>query len=446
MEGYDYDLLVIGAGSGGVRAARMSAEFGAKVAIIEQAALGGTCVNVGCVPKKLFVYASSFATEFADAESFGWNLMSQSFDWEILLKNKNREIQRLNGIYNDILINSGVTLFWGEATVIDARKVQVGEKTLSCDKILIATGGKPFVPGFPGNEHVITSNEVFHLEKLPQKALVVGGGYIAVEFASIFNGLGVETTQIYRGELFLRNFDKDIRAFLAEEMTKKGINLQFNQNIQSVKKTETGYTAVLVDGSRLETDLILYATGRLPNVASLGLEKIGVTMGKSGSIIVNKQFQTTVPSIYALGDVIGKIQLTPVAIAEGMALSQNLFNNKSIEVDYEYIPTAVFSQPNIGSVGLSEIEAKKRYGKIKTFISKFRAMKFILSDNLEKTLMKLIVDEDSDRVVGVHMVGPDAGEIIQGVAIALKAGATKKHFDSTVGIHPTLAEEFVTMK
>jgi len=423
-----------------------SLSLGALVAIIEKGPLGGTCVNVGCVPKKLFVYASSYSRDFSDAVAYGWSPHDQQFDWNKLRDNKNKEILRLNEIYNDLLKNAGVKLIRGLALIISEHSVQVGDEILTCEKMLLAPGGKPFVPDFPGKEHVVTSNEIFFLPQLPKKALIVGGGYISVEFASIFQGLGVETTQIYRGELFLRGFDEDIRTSLAEEMSKKGLNLRFNSNIAKVEKSAQGYIATLEDGSQIETDLILYATGRVPNVASLGLEKVGVKLGKSGAIIVNDEFQTNVPSIYALGDVIGKVQLTPVAIAEGMALSRNLFNGESFKVDYEYIPTAVFSQPAIGTVGLTENEAKEKYGKVKTYLSKFRSMKFVMPDNQERSLMKLIVDEESDRVVGLHMLGPDAGEITQGFAVALKAGATKKQFDETLGIHPTLAEEFVTMR
>ena len=445
MATYDYDLFVIGAGSGGVRASRISAELGAKVAIAENRPLGGTCVNLGCVPKKLFVYASHYSKDMVDAQSYGWNIQNNGFNWEVLRENKNKEILRLNEIYRQILTNAGVNIVTEKANIIDSNRVTVGGKEYTTEKILVATGGWPTVPDFPGSKHVVTSNEVFHLGEFPKKVVIVGGGYISVEFAGIFHGLGCEVHQLYRGDLFLRGFDYDIRGFLANEMRKKGMRLDFNSNISKVEKIEAGYIAHLEDQSKIDADLILYATGRKPNTNGLGLEKLGIQMNSKGGIQVDDNFQTNVPSIYAIGDVIDRIQLTPVALAEGMNLANTLYGNQKHIMDYKSIPTAVFSQPNIGTVGLTEEEARK-VADIRIYKSDFRFMKYILPNNQERTLIKLIVDKQSDRVLGVHMVGPDAGEIIQGIAIGIKAGATKETFDSTIGIHPTLAEEFVTMR
>lgn len=447
MSEFDFDLFVIGAGSGGVRASRMAAAMGVRVAVAEDRYLGGTCVNVGCVPKKLFVYASHYAESFAEAQGFGLTSGDISFDWPTLRDNKTREIERLNGIYNNMLVNSGCTLIDGRATLVDAHTVAVGDTTYTAERILVAVGGWPNIPQFPGNEHVISSNEVFFLDEFPKRALVVGGGYIAVEFAGIFAGLGAQTSLIYRGDMFLRGFDNEIREFTAQEVAKKHVDLRFNTNIEKIEKAVDGtLTAHLTDGSTVEADCIMYATGRVPNVANLGLEALGIEQGKNGAIAVNDQFQTSVPSVYAIGDVIDRVQLTPVALAEGMVLVRNLYGNQNQQVDYDLIPTAVFCQPNIGTVGLTEEQAREQYSNIDIYKSDFRAMKHTLSGSDERTLMKMIVDRDTDKVLGVHMVGPEAGEIIQGIGIALKAGATKAVFDSTIGIHPTAAEEFVTMR
>ena len=446
MAEYDYDLYVIGAGSGGVRCARMSASYGARVAVAEERYLGGTCVNVGCVPKKLFSYGSHYPGAFEDAAGYGWNVGEHSLDWKRLIENKNREIERLNGIYRTMLGNSDVTIHEARATLKDAHTVLVGDEEVTADKILVATGGWPTVPDFPGKEHAITSNEAFFLEDLPERVIMVGGGYIAVEFAGILHGYGAHVTQLYRGDLFLRGFDQDLRSHLAEEMLKQGIDLRFNANIAALEKTADGLVATLEDGSTLEADTVMYATGRAPNTRNIGLEELGVEMKKDGSIVVNDQFRTSVDNIYALGDVIDRFQLTPVAIAEAMVLSANLFNGQNLSTDYADIPTAVFSHPNIGTVGLSEEQAREKYADIDIYKSTFKPMLHTLTGRDERTLMKLIVDKASDRVVGCHMVGPDAGEIIQGMGVALKAGATKAQFDATVGIHPTAAEEFVTMR
>ncbi|CAD5109462.1 glutathione-disulfide reductase [Zestomonas carbonaria] len=445
---YDFDLFVIGAGSGGVRAARFAAGFGARVAVAESRYLGGTCVNVGCVPKKLLVYGAHFADDFELAEGYGWSLDEAKFDWPTLIANKNREIQRLNGIYRNLLVNSGVTLLESHAKLVDAHHVEVDGQRFSAEHILVATGGWPQIPDIPGREHAISSNEAFYLGQLPRRVLVVGGGYIAVEFASIFHGLGAQTTLLYRRELFLRGFDGAVRRHLKEELERKGLDLQFNADIARIDKQSDGsLLATLKDGRALEADCVFYATGRRPMLDNLGLENTAVELDERGFIRVDDDFRTTEPSILAIGDVIGRVQLTPVALAEGMAVARRLFRPEEYRpVDYAYIPTAVFSLPNIGTVGLGEEQARQQGYQVKLFESRFRALKLTLTEDQERTLMKLVVDADSDRVLGCHMVGPEAGEIVQGLAVALKAGATKRVFDETLGVHPTAAEEFVTMR
>lgn len=445
---YDFDLFVIGAGSGGVRAARFAAGYGARVAVAESRYLGGTCVNVGCVPKKLLVYGAHFADDFEQAQGFGWSLGEARFDWSTLISNKNREIDRLNGIYRNLLVGSGVTLLEGHARIVAEHSVELGGKRYSAKHILIATGGWPQIPEIPGHEHAIGSNEVFFLGQLPKRVLVVGGGYIAVEFASIFNGMGAKTSLLYRGELFLRGFDGAVRRHLQEELSKRGVDLQFNSDIVRIDKQADGsLLATLKDGRTLEADCIFYATGRRPMLDNLGLENTHVQLDERGFIKVDEQYQTTTPSILAIGDVIGRVQLTPVALAEGMAVARRLFKPEQYRrVDYRMIPTAVFSLPNIGTVGLSEEQAKEEGYNVQVFESRFRPMKLTLTESQERTLMKLVVDAATDRVLGCHMVGPDAGEIVQGLAVALKAGATKQLFDETIGVHPTAAEEFVTMR
>jgi len=451
MAEYDYDLFAIGAGSGGVRAARMSAGLGARVAIAEERYLGGTCVNVGCIPKKLFVYAAHYREDFEDATGFGWTLGERRFDWSTLLANKDREIERLNAVYARILDDAGVERYDGRARIVAPHTVEIelaggDRKRLSAENILVATGGWPSLPDIEGIEHAITSNEAFGLESLPRRVIVVGGGYIAVEFAGIFHGLGVDVVQLYRGPLFLRGFDDDVRTTLAEDMRQKGIELRFDSNPTRIEKTPTALVAVLADGSRVEADLILYATGRRPLVADLGLEEAGVELSAGGAVVVDEYSRTNVPGIWALGDATDRINLTPVALSEGMALAKTLFGGEPTRADHEDVPSAVFSQPPIGSVGLTEAEARDRYGDVAIYRSRFRALKHTLSGRDETTMMKLIVEPVSDRVVGCHMVGPEAGEILQGIAIAVKCRATKAQFDSTIGIHPTSAEEFVTMR
>jgi glutathione reductase (NADPH) len=445
---YDFDLYVIGAGSGGVRAARFAAGFGAKVAVAESRYLGGTCVNVGCVPKKLLVYSAHFAEDFEQSSGFGWSLGEANFDWATLIANKDREINRLNGIYRNLLVNSGVTLHEAHAKIVGPHEVEVNGERFTAKNILIATGGWPQIPEIPGHEHAISSNQAFFLKELPKRVLVVGGGYIAVEFAGIFHGLGANTTLLYRGDLFLRGFDGSVRKHLQEELTKRGMDLQFNADIARIDKQPDGsLKATLKDGRVLEADCVFYATGRRPMLDNLGLENTDVQLTDKGFIKVDEQYQTSEPSILALGDVIGRVQLTPVALAEGMAVARRLFKPEQYRpVDYKMIPTAVFSLPNIGTVGLTEEEAREAGHEVVIFESRFRPMKLTLTECQEKTLMKLVVDGKTDKVLGCHMVGPDAGEIVQGLAIALKAGATKRDFDDTIGVHPTAAEEFVTMR
>lgn len=447
-DSHDFDLIVIGAGSGGVRLARMSAQRGAKVAVVESRYLGGTCVNVGCVPKKLFVYGAHVHDELEDAAGYGWRvpLDQVSFDWPTLVANKNAEIERLNGIYGRLLENAGVEIINGTATISNANTVTVGERSYSAKHITVATGSWPVVPDVPGKDCILTSNEMFYLPQLPRHAVVWGGGYIAVEFAGILAGLGVETTLLYRGDLFLRGFDNDVRRFTEQEMRKKGVDLRFNATIESIETQGAHYQVMLSDGERLETGLVMAATGRRALVDGLGLTELGIELNVSGHIVVDDHFQTSVPSITALGDVIGTPQLTPVALAQAMVLSRRLFGDGQGDMDYSAIPTAVFCQPNIGTVGLTEEEAREAGHRLRIYRSEFRPMKYTLSGRDERCLMKLVVDDETDKVLGAHMVGPDAGEIIQGLAVAIKAGATKAQFDSTMGIHPTSAEEFVTMR
>ncbi|AHG40866.1 glutathione reductase [Pseudomonas syringae CC1557] len=445
---FDFDLFVIGAGSGGVRAARFAAGFGARVAVAESRYLGGTCVNVGCVPKKLLVYGAHFSEDFDHAKGFGWSLGEAEFDWSTLIANKDREINRLNGIYRKLLVDSGVTLLEGHARLTGPQQVEINGQTYSAERILIATGGWPQVPDVPGREHAITSNEAFYLKTLPKRVVVVGGGYIAVEFASIFNGLGADTTLVYRGELFLRGFDGSVRTHLHEELLKRHMTIRFNSDIARIDKQPDGSLLLTMkDGGTLETDCVFYATGRRPMLDNLGLDNVDVKLDEHGYIKVDEHYQSSEPSILAIGDVIGGVQLTPVALAEGMALARRLFKPEQYRpVDYNHIPTAVFSLPNIGTVGLTEEDAIKEGHDVQVFESRFRPMKLTLTDDQERTLMKLVVDAKTDRVLGCHMVGPDAGEIVQSLAIAIKAGATKQVFDDTIGVHPTAAEEFVTMR
>ncbi len=451
MTSFDFDLFVIGGGSGGVRAARMAAQRGARVALAEvlgTAGLGGTCVNVGCIPKKLYSYAAHYAESFEESHGFGWEGAAPVFNWETLKNNRRQEIARLNGIYLNLL--KTVTVFNAFAMLVDGHTLLVDGKKVTSKNILIATGGRPHIPEFAGREHVVTSNEMFDLDPFPKRLVVVGGGYIACEFASIFNGLGSKVTQLYRGEQVLRGFDGDVRRFVSTEVTKAGVDLRLLEDVASVSKSAQGLHVALSHGASLEADVVLYATGRLPNVNALGLEAAGVAQGKEGAVVVNDHYQTSVPSIYAVGDVTNRIQLTPVALGEAMVVVDQLFGPQAGKVQrsmsYQYIPTAVFTHPNIGTVGLSEEDARQQLGAVTIFRSEFKALKHTLSGSTERTLMKLVVETATDRVVGLHMVGPDAGEVVQGFAVAMKAGATKALFDGTIGIHPTAAEEFVTMR
>ncbi|MGB1868781.1 MAG: glutathione-disulfide reductase [Porticoccaceae bacterium] len=445
--GFDYDLFVIGAGSGGVRAARMAASRGKKVAVAEERYLGGTCVNVGCVPKKLFVYASQFPELFHTSAGFGWTVPEQpTLDWATLRDNKTAEIERLNGIYNSLIANSGADLFDGRATIAGPHKVAINGRTFSAKTILVATGGWPYIPEFPGSEHAISSNEMFFLDQLPKTAVVVGGGYIAVEFAGILNGLGVETHLVYRGPALLKSFDREMATKVAEGMAAKGVNLHLNTEVDQISKTASGFSVSLDGQGSLDAGLVLYATGRQPNTAGLGLETTSVVTTSNGAIVVDDNFATAEPSVYALGDVIDRVQLTPVAIQEAMVLVDHLYGEGHAHIDYSNIPTAVFSQPELGTVGLSEEQARLDYQDIAVYISDFKPMLQTLGGGADRITMKLIVDTASDRVIGCHMVGEHAAEIIQGMGIALKAGATKADFDATVGIHPSAAEEFVTMR
>ena len=442
-----YDLVVIGGGSGGVRAARIAAGHGARVAICEEYRYGGTCVIRGCVPKKMMVYAAQYHEEFSDSASYGWDVETKGFDWTTLIENKDNEIDRLNGIYENLLKNAGVELLYGTASLVDTNTVSVGDQHIVTNKILIATGGTPFMPNIPGIEHAISSNEVFHLKEQPKSALVVGGGYIAVEFAGIFNGIGTQTTLAYRGPQILRGFDEDIANHLSKEIDKKGINLLLNSDVTSIELAQNGQKQVTFhDGSQQTVDCVLYATGRSPNTEPLQLSNAGIDQGRKGEIIVDKYSKTNIDNIYAVGDVTDRIALTPVATMEGHAFADTVFGNNERLADHGNVPSAVFSQPPIGSVGLSEQQAREKYSNIDTYSSEFRTLKHSITANTERTLMKLVVDADSDKVVGAHMIGHDAAEIMQGIAIAIKAGASKADFDATVGIHPSSAEEFCTMR
>ncbi len=455
MHSFDYDLLVIGAGSGGVRAARMAAANGYKVAVVEEKALGGTCVNVGCVPKKLLVYASHFSEEFESAKGFGWSATDHDFDWSTLIERKNAEIIRLNGIYGRMLEAAGVDIIKGHALFTDSHSVRVADKSYSAEKVLIAVGGTPFIPDFPGAEYVISSDQAFYLEKLPNTVAVVGGGYIAVEFAGIFNGLGADTHLVYRGEQLLKAFDQDVAHFASDEIAKKGVNIHLQSQIERIEKIDNGQLLCHYhDGQTLQVDEVMYATGRRALSDNLGLENTAVTCQANGTINADHyDFSTADDAIFALGDVIGTPELTPVALAQAMAFLDRYFPNKQCDqkkvartMSYEAIPTAVFCQPNMASVGKTEAQLKQQGLHLDVYISEFKHLKNTLSGSDERVYMKLIVDQASQVLLAMHMVGPDAGEIIQGFAVAVNAGLTKTQLDNTIGIHPTAAEEFVTLR
>jgi len=428
-----------------VRASRVSAGYGARVAIAEPGAFGGTCVNVGCIPKKLFSYAAHFREDFEIARSYGWTVGEPGFNWPVLLANKDREIARLNGIYEQLLVNAGVEIHRARATLLGPHEIEISGKKKSAKHILVATGSWPQAPQIPGREHAITSNEAFHLERLPRRVLVVGGGYIAVEFASIFNGLGVQTTLAYRGARLLRGFDAELGTRLAEEMGQKGVSILLHSNPSRIDK-HSDELLVSFEKSKQAFDLVMFATGRRPNTANLGLEAAGVKLAADGAVIVDRFSKSSVDSIHAVGDVTNRVNLTPVATAEAMWLARTLFRGEPTPVDHENIPTAIFADPNLASVGLAEEVARERHGAIDVYQTSFRALKLTLTDKKERTFMKLVVERASQRVLGAHMIGPDAGEVIQGIAIAVKLGATKAQFDATLGIHPTAAEEFVTLR
>lgn len=462
MSNFDFDLFVIGGGSGGVRAARMAAQRGLRVGLAEMLGtdgLGGTCVNLGCIPKKLYSYAAHYREAAHEAAGYGWEAQPPRLNWGTLKANRAREIQRLNGVYANLLRGSGVTVMEGFARFEDDHTLHLatvhadgsaGSQRVTAAHVLVAVGSTPHVPHFHGREHVVTSDAMFDLPELPERLVVVGGGYIACEMASIFNGLGSKVTQVYRGEQVLRGFDDEIRHFLAAEMGKAGVDLRLNTGVLAVHRDEQGLEVQLEEGNRLRADVVLYATGRVPRTEGLGLEQVGVALGPQGGIVVNEHYQTTVPHIYAVGDVTARVQLTPVALGEAMVVVDHLCGPAAGKAPrrmaYDLIPTAVFTHPNVGTVGLTEAQARQQCGAIQVFRSEFRALKHTLSGSSERTLMKLIVETASDRVVGLHMVGAEAGEIVQGFAVAMRAGATKADFDRTLGIHPTAAEEFVTMR
>ena len=446
MGSYDYDLFVIGAGSGGVRASRVAAGHGAKVAVCENYRIGGTCVIRGCIPKKLMTYAAHYAEDFEDAEAYGWTVGPRSFSWSKFIANKDKEIDRLNKIYIRLLDDAGVEMIDGTGRLTDPHTVDIDGRQVSAETILIATGGWPTMPEVPGIEHAVTSNEVFHLEEQPRRVAVVGGGYIACEFAGIFNGLGSEVVQLYRGAQILRGFDDDVRNTLAQEARKKGVDVRVEANVSRIEKVGSHFEVTCATGVSVETDLVLYATGRAPNTKGLGLEEAGVKLKEGGAVAVDEWSRSSVANIYAVGDVTDRLNLTPVALNEGLAFAETVFGGNDRKMDHRTVAYAVFSQPSVSCVGLSEADARAEYGDIDIYKSTFRGLKHTLTGREELTLMKIVVDAASQRVVGLHMVGPEAAEIIQGLAVAVKMGATKAQFDATVGIHPTAAEEFVTMR
>jgi glutathione reductase (NADPH) len=449
MPQYDFDLFVIGAGSGGVRCARIAAGHGARVAIAEKGDFGGTCVNVGCVPKKLMTYVASYASHMEDAAGYGWSIGKRSLSWKTFIERKNEEIARLNGIYENILVKAGVKIYRGHAKILDEQTVRVGDYTVTAERIVIATGGRAEIPNIDGAKtYGITSDDVFFLKKQPKRLVIAGAGYIALEFAGIFRALGSEVHLVFRRSQILNDgFDQDVREFLQKELAKKKIFLHSEANISSIKKANNGLNVHLDTLETVECDKILFATGRFANTHGLGLDKLDIKLANDGAILVNEHDQTSIPSIYAIGDVTNRIALTPVALGEGHALADRLFGNKARHLSYVNVPSAVFSDPNVSCVGLTEVQARTLHpDDIDIYKTEFRGMRMILANRDERTFMKLVVQRSSDKVLGVHMVGQHAGEIIQGFATALIAGATKADFDGTIGIHPTAAEEFVTMR
>jgi glutathione reductase (NADPH) len=446
MTAYDFDLFTLGAGSGGVAGSRRAGSYGARVGIAESVRVGGTCVLRGCVPKKLLVYASHFADDFADAAGYGWTVPAPSFDWPTLIERKNRELDRLNGIYLKLLADAGVRLYEGRARLLDAHTVEIGETRVTAKRIMIATGGRPLLPQIPGIAHAITSDEALDLPALPRRITIVGSGYIAVEFAGIFSALGVEVTISLRGDAVLRGFDEDVREALTAELRTHGIKIKPRTEVRHIEKTSAGFVLTDQHGAGTVTDTVMYAIGRVPNSQGLGLEQLGIPLGVNGEIAVDEWSQTAVPGIYAVGDVTDRLNLTPVAIAEARALAETHYNGNPTRFDPSGVPSAVFSQPTVATVGLTEAQARQSLGAVDIYRTRFRPMKHTLSGREERVMMKLVVERATDKVVGCHMVGADAPEIIQGLAIAVKCGATKRQFDQTIGIHPTTAEEFVTLR
>lgn len=448
MAQYDYDLFVIGAGSGGVRAARLAAELGARVGIAEDYRIGGTCVIRGCVPKKLLVYGSRYGSDFADGQGFGWSCEDLRFDWPTLIHNVRREVDRLSGVYARILDTAGVDKFLTRATLEGPHEIKLADRdqALSAKTILVASGGHPMIPEIPGKEHLISSNECFELEQLPASIAIVGAGYISMEFASIFNGLGVAVTVLYRGDQILRDFDMELRDGLAEAMRNRGVDLKMNADIASIEPDGRGYRVHLTRGDSVAADLVMAATGRVPNTSGFGLQQVGVELGWDGCLVVDEFSKSSVDNIYAVGDVTHRVNLTPVAIHEATAFAETLFNNRPTPVDHTFIPTAVFSQPEIGTVGLSEEKAREIYRSVDIYKAQFRPLKATVSGRDEKMLMKLVADMDTDKVLGCHVLGDDAAEIVQMAAIALRLGVTKAQFDATMALHPSAAEELVTMR
>ncbi len=442
----DVDLFVIGGGSGGVACARRAAEYGARVALAEPAELGGTCVHRGCIPKKLLAYAAHYAEDFEDAAAYGWTVGERHFDWATLIANKDRELERLNGIYRKLLVDSGVAILPERATVAGANGVCVGGRTLEARRIVVATGGRPRRPEIPGARHAITSDEAFHLKELPRRIAIVGGGYIAVEFAGIFNGLGAATTLLYRGEMILRGFDGDVRAGVADGMRAKGIDLRLACDVLRIEADGGGLRATTNRGEVLEVDQVMFATGRAPNTHGLGLCEAGVELARNGAVVVDAWSQSSVPSIAAIGDATDRVNLTPVAIREGRCLAETHYNRNPMQPDHRDVATAVFSQPPVGTVGLTEEAARGEFPAIDVYRAKFRPLKHTLTGRAEITMIKLVVDRTTDRVLGAHMVGADAPEIVQVLGILVKLRATKAQFDATMAVHPTAAEEFVTLR
>jgi glutathione reductase (NADPH) len=445
MATYDYDLFTIGAGSGGVRAARLAGKLGKRSALAEEWTVGGTCVHRGCIPKKFYVYASHFADEFEAARAFGWDIEVSAFDWPRLVAAKKKELARLEGLYEKGLSDAGVTVLRGRALLEDAHTVNLGGKLITAENILIATGGRPHMHDIPGYQHMITSDDVFDLPELPRRVVISGAGYIALEFACIFRGLGSDVTVVYRRTGVLRGFDDDVRKALQEELEARGIRFVFETVFEEICKTGDGLTVRLANGDTLAADCVLMAAGRMPNTHGLGCDKAGVALASDGAVVVDAYSRTSQPNIFAVGDVTNRVNLTPVAIHEAMCLTETLWKGNPTKPDHADIATAVFTQPPVGTVGLTEAEARARFGEVDIYRARFRPLKHTISGSTEKVLVKLVVARESDRVVGVHMVGMDAGEIIQALAIAVKAGVTKAQFDATMAVHPTTAEEFVLM-